>query len=324
MKLGVCLQAFYPQGRGFAAFERALAQAAELGFEAIELPVDARSPFIDLVEATAGGYQRIARAVRDAGLAISAVSNHQEGQLLLGPHGSDTDPIFAGTPEAKSRYAHERLVLAAELARKLEVGVVCGFTGCEDYSRWFPWPVEDAYERMRPRFREVMSPLLDHFATCGVRFAHECHPRQFAYNLETAQLALASVDQHPALAFNFDPANLLLAGMDPVVFVAELGVRIVHVHAKDGELVAHHAGRSGLLAHGAPDRRDRGFRFRVPGWGDLSWRRIISELQLAGYTGVLAVEHEDPTMTPLEGLRQAVQHLAPLVLREPAPGSRWW
>jgi sugar phosphate isomerase/epimerase len=324
VKLGVCAQVFYPMGRGPAAFAQALAQAAELGFEAIELPVDAQSPFIDLDDALAGGHVRIAEAVRAAGLAISALSNHQEGQLLLGPHGSDTDGIFAGSAEAKWRYAHDRLIRTAELARRLEVDVVCGFTGCEDYSRWFPWPIEDGYERMVPRFRQVMMPLLDELAARSVRFAHECHPRQFAYNLETAELALAAVDQHPAFAFNLDPANLLLAGMDPVVFVAELGGRIVHAHAKDGELVAHHAARSGLLAHGAPHRRDRGFRFRVPGWGDLSWRRLISELQLAGFAGVLAVEHEDPTMSPREGLVQAVRHLAPLVLRDPAPKARWW
>ena len=323
MKLGVCVQAFYPCGRGPEAFERALALAAELGFEAIELPVDARSPFVDLEEALAGGHHRITRAVRAAGLAISALSNHQEGQLLLGPHGRD-NAIFAGSPEAKARHARDRLVRTAELAQRLEVDVVCGFTGCEDSSRWFPWPVEDAHEQMAAPFREAVLPVLDRYAACGVRFAHECHPRQFAYNLETAQLALAAVDHHPALAFNFDPANLLLAGMDPVVFVAELGARIAHVHAKDGELVAHHASRSGLLAHGAPHRRDRGFRFRVPGWGDLSWRRIVSELQLAGYRGVLSVEHEDPTMSPREGLVQAVRHLAPLVLREPPPKERWW
>ena len=71
------------------------------------------------------------------------------------------------------------------------------------------------------------------------------------------------VDQHPALAFNFDPANLMLAGMDPVVFIVELGARIRHVHAKDGERVEH-ARRSGLLAHGAWDRPGRGFRFVNP------------------------------------------------------------
>jgi sugar phosphate isomerase/epimerase len=111
--------------------------------------------------------------------------------------------------------------------------------------------------------------------------------------------------------------------MDPLAFVAELGGRILHVHAKDGELVAPHAGRSGLLAHGAWARGDRGFRFRVAGWGDLDWKRLISALRVAGYDGVLAVEHEDPTMSRLEGLQKAAEHLTPLLLRE-LPERPWW
>ena len=36
-------------------------------------------------------------------------------------------------------------------------------------------------------------------------------------------------------------------------------------------------------------------------------------LNVAGYDGVIAIEHEDPTMSRLEGVRQAVRHLAPLL-----------
>jgi sugar phosphate isomerase/epimerase len=319
MKLGVCAQVLY-----HLPFEQALALAAEIGFEAVELAVDAGSAFVDLDGALAGDHDRIARAIRAAGLEISALSNHQEGQLLLGPHGQDTDNILRGTPAEKARHAAGRLVKTAELARRLGVSVVNGFTGCEDYSRWFPWPLEDGYERMGGGFRDAVLPVLDQFAERGVRFAIECHPRQFAYNLETARLALSLVDGHPALGFNLDPANLLLAGMDPVVFAEEMGERVLHVHAKDGELVAQHAARSGLLAHGPWHRPGRGFRFRVPGWGDVPWRRLVSALQMAGFRGVLAVEHEDPTMSPREGLEQAVRHLAPLILREPPAGKRWW
>jgi sugar phosphate isomerase/epimerase len=318
MRLGVCVQALY-----HLPFVEALSTARQLGFELIELPVDSRSPFVDLDDAVAGGWRQIQRAVRDAGLGISALSNHQEGQLLLGPHGVDTDRIHGGSAEEKVRYAGRRLEQSAELARRLEVPVVCGFTGCEDWSRWFPWPLPDGYERMGPVFRERLLPVLDAFARQDVRFAHECHPKQFAYNLETAKLALDLVDGHPAFGFNLDPANLMLAGMDPLAFLAEMGNRILHVHAKDGEMVAHHAARSGLLAHGAWTRPDRGFRFRVAGWGDIDWKRVISELRVVGYDGVLAVEHEDPTMARIEGLRKAVEHLTPLLLRDP-PDPPWW
>ncbi len=318
MKLGVCAQVLY-----HLPFREALATAAELGIEAIELPLHRGNPFVDLDAALAGGWREIRRAVDEAGLSISALSVHQEGQLLLGPHGEDTDAVHAGTSAEKAAFAAERMVAAAELAQRLEVPVVCGFVGCAVWSRWFPWPLGDGWARMAHAARERLSPILDAFHERGVRFAHECHPNQLAYNLETALELVALVDEHPALGFNFDPANLLLAGIDPVVFLAELGGRVHHVHAKDGELVAHHVARSGLLAHGAWDRPGRGFRFRVPGWGDLEWRRIVTELQLSGYRGVLAIEHEDPTMSRLEGLRQAVKHLEPLLLREPVE-ARWW
>ena len=320
MKLGVCAQVFYN-----LPFEEALAHARSIGCEAIELPVDKQNPFIDLDEALDGGWRAIRRAVDEAGLEISAISNHQEGQLLLGPHGIDTDNVLQGTPEEKAQFAGERLRKTAQLAQKLEVEIVCGFTGCEDYSRWFPWPLEDGYEQMAPVFRERLLPILDDYEKLGVSFAHECHPKQFAYNLDTAQWAVSLVDEHPSFGFNYDPANLLLAGMDPIAFIAELGSRILHVHAKDGETVKHHVARSGLFAHGNWKRPGRGFRFRVAGWGDISWRQVISELQLSKFSGVLAIEHEDPTMSQLEGIRQAFAHLHPLILKDPPPGgSRWW
>ena len=56
-------------------------------------------------------------------------------------------------------------------------------------------PAQDGYERMAPIFRERMMPLLDTFARHDVVFAHECHPKQFAYNLDTKPIesALAAV-----------------------------------------------------------------------------------------------------------------------------------
>lgn len=315
MKLGVCAQVLF-----HLPFHEALSTAARMGFEAIELPVHAGNPFVDLDAALEGGHRAIRRAVMDAGLTISALSNHREGQRLFGPYGRGIERDAA---RDEARHAVMRLEKTAALAEALGVSVVIGFTGCEAPSQWFPWPDPAAYEAMAPAFVERMTPLLEAFCRRGVRFAHECHPNQLAYNIETARWMLDLLGGHPALGWNLDPANLMLAGVDPVVFIAELGERILHVHAKDGELVAHHAARSGLLAHGSFHRRDRGFRFRVPGWGDLSWRRIISELQLTGYDGVLAIEHEDPTMSRIEGLEKAIATLAPLLIRT-APEPMWW
>ena len=318
MNLGVCLQVFYDR-----SLEEALNSALELGLTTVELAVDANSPLLDLDQQLRDGGRQLSRLLKDVGVTISALSNHQEGQLLLGPHGIDTDLIFQGSAQEKVKYATDRLIKTAKLANALEVDTVCGFVGCEDYSRWFPWPLEDGFEQMGETFVDRMIPILDEYQRLGVRFGQECHPRQLAYNLETALWLLDLLDQHPAFGFNLDPANLVLAGMDPVVFVVELSHRIWHVHAKDAEQVSHAVARSGLFAHGPWDRKNRGFRFRVPGWGDLPWKKLLTELQIGGYRGTLSIEHEDPTMSREEGLRKAVHHLQPLLFTE-EPGGRWW
>lgn len=318
MKLALCMQPLYGLG-----LDRALATVAELGITAIELPVDARSPLVDLDHLLAGGARELRSRLRAHGLTISAVSNHQEGQLLLGPHHSDTDAIFAGTAAEKAEYARTRLKRSAELANLLEVGLLIGFVGCEDYTRYFPWPDPSGWDKMRPQVVERVAAVLDDCDRLGVNFGHEPHPKQIVYDIETAHEVLGWLGGHRRFGFNLDPANLLLAGVDPVVFVAELGDRIWHVHGKDGEVVPHNIRRSGLLAHGDWARKDRGFRFRIPGWGDVPWKRLVTELQLAGYRGHIAIENEDPVFAPLDGIRKAIAALRPL-LPDGEPEARWW
>jgi sugar phosphate isomerase/epimerase len=301
----------------------ALRYIAGLGYTNVELSAHTGGRF-DLTHLAEGDEGKgIRAAVAAAGLRISAINMSADGQLVLGPHHSDTDSVFPGTGPDKARYGTHRMLKAAELAHELEVPVVTGFTGCEDYSRWFPWPDAGAWQGMEPVFVERWDPILARFDELGVRFGMECHPRQMVYNTETALRSVELLGHHPSWCFNLDPANLMLAGVDPVVFAAEIGPRVVHVHAKDGELVAHNAARSGLLANGPWERSDRGFRFRIAGWGDVPWKRLITELALQRYRGPLVVEHEDPTMGPRDGIEKAAAFLGPLLIREAFPG-RWW
>ena len=310
------------------SFREILDVVASHGYQAIELSahtkMSERTGYFELNQMlTNGNAKTTAEIIRQAGLEISAINMSADGQLILGPHHADTDGVFQGTAEEKIEYGTRRMMRSAELASELDIDVVTGFTGCEDYSRWFPWPDPEAWGKMEPVFVERWLPILDRFKQLGVRFAMECHPRQLVYNTETAVRSLELVEGHPSWGFNLDPANLMLAGVDPVVFAAELGDRVFNVHAKDGEVVQHNVRRSGLLAHGAWERPDRGFRFRVAGWGDVPWRRLITELLLQGYEGPLVAEHEDPTMGPMDGIRQAAEFLSPLMIQEPFPG-RWW
>jgi sugar phosphate isomerase/epimerase len=323
VQLSICPQPLYALARNQGR-RAAFAAIRALGLTALELPVDRRSPLVELESAVAGEWRALKRDLDDHGLSLSAVSVHQDGQLLLGPHHRDTDGIHPGSPAEKVRYAQARIALAGQLAEALGVTTLVGFMGCEDYSRWFPWPDPEGWERMQPVFVERCVPLLDQLWRRGVRFAQEPHPKQMVYNLETAQEALQLLAGHPAYGFNLDPANLLLAGVDPVLFAQELAPRILHVHAKDGEVVAHNQRRSGLLAHGPWDRPERGFRFRIPGWGQVPWKGLISTLALGKYQGYLAIENEDPVFEPRDGLEKAIAELSPLLPKAQRQEGQWW
>lgn len=317
MKLGLNLAVF-----GNQTLEAALDQAAALGVQTVELNTesgDGLTPLPAILSRTA----EVRALVAERGLQISAIGNHGEVQLIGGPWHQDTDSIYAGSAADKIAFGKQQLLRAAQVANALEVPTLIGFIGCEDWSRWFPWPDAQGFERMIPGFVETWTPLLDQLQKLGVRFAHEPHPKQLVWNLESAIAITRALGGHPSWGYNLDTANLLLSGCDPCAFIDALPDRIFHVHAKDLEFVPHNLARSGWQGSGAWDRPDRGVRFRIPGWGDVPWRRVLSQLQLADYDGPVSIEHEDPILSRVEGTKMAVDFLKPLIPSQPRD-ARWW
>jgi len=289
---------------------------AEHGYEAAELPAFYGNSHLDIEKVVRGNNaKKIKNLAREYGITISALSNHPEGQLVLGPHTRDTDSLYKGAPEEKIKFGMERMKLTARAAAALEVPVVCGFIGCEKFSRWFPGPYPQGWEEMEEDFVSRWGEILDVFEEEGVRFAHEPHPNEFVYNIETAVQSVELMGERKEWGFNFDPANIILQGIDPVIFIQELGDRIYHCHAKDGEIVEHNVKRSGLQPTGRWDRIDRGFRFRIPGWGSVPWKRVLTEFVLVGYDYVLSYEHEDVVMSREDGLEKTIEFLKPLIIK---------
>jgi sugar phosphate isomerase/epimerase len=297
--------------------EQVFKMMAAFGYEMAELPAFWGNDHLDIDEVLKeGGARKIRGMAKKYNISISALSNHPEGQLVLGPHTRDTDSLYKGTPEEKVRFGMERMKKTAKAAAALEVPVVCGFIGCERFSRWFPWPYPQGWDEMAKDFVERWGEILEVFAKEGVKFAHEPHPNEYVYNVETAHRSIELLKGHKAWGFNFDPANIVLQGIDPVIFVQELGDRIYHAHAKDGEIVEHNVKRSGLQPTGKWNRIDRGFRFRIPGWGSVPWKRVITELVLVGYDYVLSYEHEDVIMSREDGMEKTIEYLRPLIIRK--------
>jgi sugar phosphate isomerase/epimerase len=111
-----------------------------------------------------------------------------------------------------------------------------------------------------------------------------------------------------ALGIEFDPSHLYWQGIDHVRALKEYRDRVYHVHAKDTEMLPDVRYRWGANA--------RNFRFRIPGYGAINWAEFISALDEIGYSGGVAIEHEDAVYSKErfdEGLVRGLQVLGPLV-----------
>ena len=108
--------------------------------------------------------------------------------------------------------------------------------------------------------------------------------------------------------------------------VRKLGKAIYHVHAKDCRIDPVNTAVNGVLdTKHYSDEVNRSWIFRTVGYGHSQdfWKDLVSVLRLAGYDGVLSVEHEDSLFSGREGFLKAVAFLKEVILSEPR-GAMWW
>ena len=301
--------------------EEVCKMASGLGYESVELPAFSNNPHLDIdIIIKDDNAKKLKKMINNYGMIISALSKHTESQVILGPYGKDTDNICKGSKEEKIKFGMKRMIKTAQAANVLEVPVVCGFVGCENFGRFFPFPYSKGWSDMEKEFVERWGVVLDKFAEYGIKFAHEPHPNQLIYDIDTALKSLELLGERKEWGFNFDPANLIYLGIDVENFIDLLRKKIFHVHAKDGELVEHNKKRSGVIPQGDWQRLGRGFRFRIPGWGSVPWKKVITELSLIGYDYVMSYEHEDVTMSRNDGIKKTIAYLKPLLIEKPYEG----
>ncbi len=263
------------------------------------------------------------------GLKLYAISNHLAGQAVC------DDPIDFrhkailraqtwgdGEPEAVRQRAAKEMELTAKVARKLGVDTVVGFTGSKiwQYVAMFP-PVpasviDGGYEDFAARWK----PILNVFAGEGVRFAHEVHPGEIAYDYWSSVKTLEVLDHDPAFGFNWDPSHMMWQNIDPVGFISDFRERIYHVDCKDTRLKPKN-GRAGVLSSHLPwgDVR-RGWDFVSVGHGDVPWEDCFRALRSVGYAGAISIEWEDAGMDRLHGAADAL-HFVKSLLWDPPSSS---
>lgn len=318
MKLG-----FFTANFSEKPLEEVVKMVSQYGYETLEIPAYEGNGQLETADVIKGNTaSEIRKMVNSYGMSIQALSNHSDSFLIMGPTGKDTDFIYKGTPEEKIKHGTESLIRTAQAANALEVPIVVGYPGVENWGRFFFFPYGEGWTEYEEQFVERFTPILDKFQEYGVKFAIEIHPNSFVYDIHTAERALELVNYHPALGYNFDPANTMYLMIDPANVIDRLQDRIFHVHAKDAELAPHNLAVGGTLMHSDMSALDRTYRFRIPGWGQVEWKRVITELSLVGYTGSLSYEHEDVTMSRMDGVEKVAEYLKPLIIKNPYEGRQ--
>jgi len=224
-----------------------------------------------------------------------------------------------GEAEGVRQRAAEEMKDAARAAAKMGIPTVVGFTGSSIWHTvaMFPPVPAEMIERGYQDFADRWNPILDVFDDEGVRFAHEVHPSEIAYDYWTTKRSLEAIGHRPAFGLNFDPSHFMWQDLDPVGFLWDFQDRIYHVHLKESRKQLD--GRNGRLGSHLPwaDPR-RGWDFVSTGHGDVPWESIFRMLNFIGYEHSMSVEWEDAGMDRLTGGPEALEFVRKLTQIEPA------
>ncbi|MEB3368941.1 sugar phosphate isomerase/epimerase family protein [Saccharopolyspora mangrovi] len=310
-------------------FEEVCRLASEWGYDGLE--IGCQGDHFDVERAVnEDGYVAGRREILDRyGLQVWTISHHLVGQATC-DHPIDErhrnilpKRIWGdGEPEGVRSRAAEELKNTARAARMLGVSTVVGFTGSSIWHlvAMFPPVPPEMIERGYQDFADRWNPILDVFDEQGVRFAHEVHPSEIAYDYWTTHRALEAIGHREAFGLNFDPSHFIWQDLDPLAFLWDFQDRIYHVDCK--ESVKQFNGRNGRLGSHLPwaDPR-RGWDFVSTGHGDVPWEPIFRMLNAIGYQGPISVEWEDAGMDRLRGAPDALEFVRELVAIEPPPQS---
>lgn len=142
-------------------------------------------------------------------------------------------------------------------------------------------PLLELAEKNNVRLCLENCPLMGNIAISPVMW------RRIFQRLDSDKLGLA-----------YDPSHLVWEMIDPYAPLDEFKDKIFHVHAKDAAIDRARLAETGILTDFS------WWSYRIPGRGELDWKKLLSKLKANGYTGTISLEHEDAAY---EGTLPAVE-----------------
>jgi sugar phosphate isomerase/epimerase len=295
--------------------------AADLGYLGVQIPSwDARLFDLDKAAESAAYCDEVRGTLEDAGVALTELSTHLQGQLVAVHPAYDAGfdafaaPQVRGNPNARQEWAVDQMKKAARASQRLGLGAHVSFSGALAWPYLYPWPprpaglIETAFDELARRWR----PILDAFDEAGVDVCYELHPGEDLIDGVTFEMFLERVGNHPRCHINYDPSHFLLQQLDYLGFIDVYHERIRAFHVKDAEFNA--SAKQGVYSGFQPWLQRAG-RFRSLGDGEVDFVGIFSRLAAYDYDSWAVLEWECCLKHPEDGAREGAPFIADHIIR---------
>ncbi|MDN5211556.1 sugar phosphate isomerase/epimerase [Fulvivirgaceae bacterium BMA12] len=295
--------------------------AAGLGYKGVQIPTwDSR--VIDLQKAAESKTyaDEIQGIVADAGLTITELSSHLQGQLVaVHPAYNELFDGFApeelhGDAKGRTAWAIQQLKYAAQASRNFGLNAHATFSGALLWHTLYPFPqrtaglVDTGFKELAKRW----TPILDEFDKHGVDVCYEIHPSEDLHDGATFERFLKETNNHPRANLLYDPSHFVLQQLDYLQYIDLYHDYIKMFHVKDAEF--NPSGRSGVYG-GYQDWIDRPGRFRSLGDGQVDFKGIFSKLAQYDYDGWAVLEWECCIKHPEDGAREGATFIQDHIIR---------
>lgn len=312
---GLFLAQFAGDAAPFDSLPAITRWAASLGYKGVQLPTtDARLFDLDRAFDSQTYCDEIAGICADAGVAITELSTHLQGQLVAVNPAYDlafdgfAPPALRGNPAGRTQWAIDQMNKAAVVSRRLGLDNSVSFTGSLAFPYLYPWPqrpaglIEEAFAELGRRW----TPILNVYEDQGVNIGFEIHPGEDVFDGATYEMFLDAVGGHERARINYDPSHFLLQQLDYLAFIDLYHDRICAFHAKDAEF--NPDGRQGVYS-GYQPWVNRAGRFRSLGDGQVDFRGVFSKLAQYGYDAWAVLEWECCLKSPEQGAAEGARFI---------------
>lgn len=260
-------------------FEWGVATAAELGYRFVEPMVHTGRQLL----AEAGYFHSL--SMEDDPLEIADICRR---------HGVRVSGLSAHCPLMKPEISVPYLLQAIRFAAELGAPVVNTDEGAK------PDFTTEALDHILMRY--TLTRASRAAERRGIRIGLE--PHQIYSRKPEGLDRIAGLVESPAIGINFDTGNSFLAGQDPYSWLRRVGMRLVHIHAKDISTEQSAAERGKVT--GTPVGC-------ACGDGVIDWKRVVKLLRPLPQDLVLSVE-----CGTIKQAERSIEHLRSVIGKEAA------